>query len=55
MKHSEKADPLHKTEIFIDIFITYINMRMRQHSYARNNEYKKTNKSKKIISKLTTT
>lgn len=46
---------LHKTEIFIDIFVMYITMRMRQHSYARNNENKKTNKSKKKISKLTTT
>lgn len=28
---------LHKTEMFIDIFVIYITMRMRQHSHARNN------------------
>lgn len=46
---------LHKSEIMTDIFVMYITMRMRQYSYAQNNENKKSNKSKKKISKLVTT
>lgn len=46
---------LHKSEVMKDIFVMYITMRMRQYSYAQNNENKKINKTKKKISKLVTT
>jgi len=35
-----------------DIYVHYITMRMRQYAYAKNQEMKKQNKTKKKLSKL---
>lgn len=44
----------HKTDIFTNIFVIFITMRMQQHSYAQNIECKKLNRTKMKLSKLVT-
>jgi len=45
---------LHKIDIFTNIFVMFITMRMRQYSYTKNIESKKLNRTKKKLSKLVT-
>lgn len=45
----------HKSEIVTNIFVLYITMRMRQFSYAKNQQTQKQNKVKKKLSKLVST
>lgn len=45
----------HKSQVLTDIYVYYITMRMRQHSYAKNQELKKINKTEKKLSKLVIT
>lgn len=44
----------HKSEFLTEMFLMYITMRMRQHSYNKNIEAKQYNKTKKKLSKLVT-
>lgn len=37
----------HKSKVLTDIYVHYITMRMRHHSYTKNQEGKKINKTKK--------
>lgn len=43
---------VHKEKVILDILISYITMRMRQHSYMTNKKLKSQNKIKKKLSKL---
>lgn len=43
---------VHKEKVILDILITYITMRMRQHSYMTNKKLKSQNIMKKKLSKL---
>lgn len=45
----------HKNDIIADMYVLYITMRMRQHSYARNVESNQKNKYKKKLAKLVST
>lgn len=45
---------LHKTDIFTNIFVMFITMRMQQYSFTKNIESKKLNRTKKKLSKLVT-
>lgn len=42
----------HKTDVMVEIFTSYICMRMRQYTYMENQKSKKLNRTKKKLSKL---
>lgn len=45
----------HKSQVMTNIYVQYIVMRMRQYTYAKNQEHKKQNNTKKKLAKLVST